>query len=182
MSPDRGILLYGPPASGKDTVTAELCALNPRFVLFRRLKVGGGRTNGYRLATQDALDTLRARGELLYSNTRYGATYAVDRGEIHAINEQGQVPVLHMGQIAGIDAVQAGYQSPWLVVALWCHRTEAARRLAGRDDQRTDERLAAWDATLDDFRTADPNLFDVVLNTGRMPAPDAARVIESCCR
>jgi ATP-dependent 26S proteasome regulatory subunit len=26
MSADRGVLLYGPPAAGKDTVTAELVA------------------------------------------------------------------------------------------------------------------------------------------------------------
>ncbi|MGV9303830.1 hypothetical protein ACWDLG_10705 [Nonomuraea sp. NPDC003727] len=36
----QGIVLYGPPASGKDTVTAALRRLDPRFVLLPKLKVG----------------------------------------------------------------------------------------------------------------------------------------------
>jgi guanylate kinase len=182
MRHDMGILLYGPPAAGKDTITAELCRREARYVPFRRLKVGGGRTDGYRLTTPEDLVKLRARGELIYTNSRYGATYAVDRAEIAAINGRNQIPILHLGQVAGIDAVQAGYSVAWLIVGLWCERDEAARRLAGRGDQRTDERLAAWDATLVDLRSADPALFDLMLNTGRFSPQHAAEVIAECCR
>src|SRR5690242_16005293 len=119
MRRDRGILLYGPPASGKDTITDQLCRLDERFMPFRRLKVGGGRTNGYRLTTHDALEALQARGDLLYTNSRYGATYAVDRAEITTITERDRVPILHLGQIAGINAVKDGYPLPWLTVGLW---------------------------------------------------------------
>jgi len=35
-----GVLLYGPPAAGKDTVSAALIAVDARYVLFERLKVG----------------------------------------------------------------------------------------------------------------------------------------------
>jgi predicted PilT family ATPase len=35
-----GILLYGPPAAGKDTITTALAALDARYAPFRRLKVG----------------------------------------------------------------------------------------------------------------------------------------------
>jgi ATP-dependent 26S proteasome regulatory subunit len=39
MSPS-GVILYGPPGAGKDTITAELSRLRPEFTLFQRLKAG----------------------------------------------------------------------------------------------------------------------------------------------
>ncbi|MGK5554002.1 hypothetical protein ACSNOI_20525 [Actinomadura kijaniata] len=41
-----GIVLYGPPASGKDTITAASSALDDRYVYFHKLKVGAGRSAG----------------------------------------------------------------------------------------------------------------------------------------
>lgn len=46
---------------------------------------GGARDSGaagYRAATVHHLDELRAAGQLLWENTRYGATYAIDRDEL----------------------------------------------------------------------------------------------------
>lgn len=182
MRRDQGILLYSPPASGKDTVTAELCRLDKRFVRFRRLKAGGGRTDSYRLATPEAMADLWVSGELIYTNSRYDATYAVDRAEIAAITGRDQVPILHLGQVAGIEAVRAGYPLGWFVAGLWCERDETERRLVGRGDQRTGERLTAWDATLEDLRSVDPDVFDLILNTGRIGPEDAAGMIAACCR
>lgn len=39
-----GVILYGPPGAGKDTVTAELVQQDPSYALFERLKAGPGRT------------------------------------------------------------------------------------------------------------------------------------------
>src|SRR4051794_28742211 len=103
----RGVILYGPPASGKDTVSVELSRRNPKFEQFRRLKAGPGRTAGYRLVTDAHLEQMSDCGELLYTNARYGARYAVDRGGVEAMVSAKHVPVLHLGQVAGIEAVSA---------------------------------------------------------------------------
>lgn len=176
----RGLILFGPPAAGKDTITRELMTRNARYVHYQRLKVGPGRTHGYQMTTNAELAARRARGSLMYENHRYQATYAVDRVDLIAIADHGQVPVLHLGQIEGIAATVADEAIQWLVVALWCSREQTAQRLVARGDHRINERLSAWDSTLVDVRAAEPAIFHLALNTIAISAERAAEVIDIC--
>ena len=142
-----GVLLYGPPASGKDSVTDALLALDPQFARFERLKAGPGNTRGYRMVSQAHVDAITASDDVVWANERYGATYVIDRPRL---TEQlrHSIPVLHIGQPEAVDAVAQGFpEIDWLVIALWCPRDEAARRSSHRGDRDQRERLAAWDAT-----------------------------------
>lgn len=144
----RGIILYGPPASGKDTIDAALRNLSGQYLHFQRLKLGSGRTSGYRLATEEQLQDLRTRGLVLWENDRYGATYVVDVPGLEEALQAG-VPILHLGQAAGIDEVTR--RTPdvnWIVVELSCPRQVAEARLAARNAADVGERLEAWDATV----------------------------------
>lgn len=87
------------------------------FSLFPRLKVGGGRTAGYELISADEASVLRRRGEILYENTRYGNRYLVDRPRLVGVVENGSIPVVHLGQVAGVRAV-ASYPADWMSVLL----------------------------------------------------------------
>ena len=103
-----GVILYGSPASGKDTITAELVKFSEKFVLLPRLKSGPGRTIGYRIVSEGDIADLRSRGEIIYENRRYGSTYALDRGTVvRALTES--VPILHLGQLAGIEALRKSF-------------------------------------------------------------------------
>ena len=55
-----GVLLYGPPAVGKDTITRHLERIGP-FEQFRRLKCGPGRSTG-EVGTDRERDGRRAQG------------------------------------------------------------------------------------------------------------------------
>jgi guanylate kinase len=140
-----GVVLYGPPASGKDTVTRELVALDARFQQFRRLKCGAGRTDGYRVV--NAAQMQAVSDDLVWTNERYGAVYAVDRaGLIEALREG--VPVVHLGQPEAVEAVCGAVEDVrWLVVALWCDRDTAHARLRSRGSGDLGERLDVWDQT-----------------------------------
>lgn len=144
----RGVLLYGPPAAGKDTVTAALTRLDPRYRLAQRLKAGPGRTTGYRMTSIETIDALTAAGHVLWRNSRYGATYATDRPHLDALLHAGLIPILHLGQPAAVDAIRAATPDiDWTVVELWCPRPVAATRIAARCTGDTDTRLAAYDTT-----------------------------------
>jgi guanylate kinase len=179
---NQAIILYGPPAAGKDTITRELELLGHGHTHFQRLKVGNGRVSGYRQITEPDLRKMREHGDILYKNSRYGATYAIDRPHLDAITENGHTPVVHIGQTAGILALLQRYPANWLVIGLWCSKDEATRRLDRRSDTRRTERLAAWDATLADLRSTDPALFTLTLNTSVIDAGHAARIIDTCCQ
>lgn len=169
----RGVILYGPPASGKDTVTAALTALDGSYTLFQRLKAGGGRTQGYRPTTAPEIDQLRATGQVVWENRRYEATYVVDRAGLTAALAS-HTPVLHLGQVDAVKAVAAAMPAAdWTVVQLWCPRREAERRMILRDTGDTDTRLTAWDETepLPDAH--------ITINTARLKPTTAATLIDT---
>lgn len=170
---NRGVILYGPPAAGKDTVDAALRALSDDYVHFARIKVGEGRSDGYRMTTRAALQDLRERGAVVWENSRYGATYAVDKpGLVDALGRG--VPVLHLGQLEAVEAVMSSVVGvEWTVVALWCPAEVAATRLARRGSSDIDTRLAVWRAT-EDLKGA-----DLRVDTSKVQPAEVAWLIDS---
>ncbi|MFD8938600.1 guanylate kinase [Streptomyces sp. NPDC059578] len=177
MSSQQGVILYGPPASGKDTVTSALTELNPKYAQFARLKVGVGKSAGYRMGTAEQLHALEVAGDVVYANSRYGNTYVVDRPGVDVAFAAG-VPVVHLGQVDGIRALVDGYPADWSVVLLWCPREVTKQRSAGRGDSDTAARLAAWDATHEDLDAHPSTTWDLTVDTTTTAPQDAALLID----
>ncbi|RBQ17806.1 kinase [Spongiactinospora rosea] len=172
-----GIILYGPPAAGKDTITAELERLDKRYRAFSRLKSGYGRTRGYRMTSDEAIAELRRRGDVIWENRRYEAVYVVDRpGLLQSL--QNGIPVVHLGQIEAVGSVTRAICDRWLVVYLWCPRDVAKARIVARGSTDVAARLSVWDATEPLARP------DIALDTAKMPPQQAAQRIhaEACAR
>ncbi|MGW5318932.1 kinase [Nocardia thailandica] len=143
-----GLVLYGAPATGKDTITAALNQRSERFRLFERLKVGGGRNVGYRMTDTAELDRLENTGQLIWVNERYGARYAIDRPGLAQILSDGYVPVVHAGQPGVIKALRASMpEVRWIVVQLVTDLKTATARIKARNTGDTAERLQAREAT-----------------------------------
>jgi guanylate kinase len=169
----KGLILYGPPASGKDTVTRALTAMDGNYRHFERLKCGPGRTVGYRIVTADELARLRSTNELIWENARYGSVYAVDRSSLLA-DAAESIPVVHLGQPEGIERVVSETPSiRWLVIELWCPRTVAAARIAERSTGDDAQRLSAYD------QTKRLDAADLRIDTDALPAEQAAELIHS---
>lgn len=176
MSPS-GVILYGPPGSGKDTITAELCKLRSEFALFQRLKAGPGRTTGYRITTTEHIEQLDRAGEVLYRNSRYDAEYAIDRGEVSALINSGRIPVLHMGQVVGARAV-AAFPIDWVRVLLWCPEDVTRQRCQGRGDTDLESRLKVWHETQQDLLGHAAEPWSLVIRTDVVSAAQAAHTID----
>ncbi|MGW0841427.1 guanylate kinase [Streptomyces sp. NPDC002787] len=178
----QGILLYGPPAAGKDTITAALKELDARYVPFTRLKIGSGKTKGYRMGTPEQLAGLEARGDVIYRNDRYGNIYVVDRAGLDQAMEGGRIPVVHLGQMVGMEQVTALYPARWVRVLLWCSKETTARRSPQRGDTDTAARLAVWDATQADLAAHPQAQWELRVDTDVTAARDAAERIDDCIR
>jgi len=173
-----GVILYGPPASGKDTITGELARIDPVYAHFRKLKVGGGRSKGYRLISADEANELRRRGLVLYENERYGNRYIVDRPSLDALFAAGRVPIVHMGQVAGVHALRR-YPATWLSVLLWCPREITEQRARSRGSGDVSARLTVWDETTLDIEQHGKAAFTFRIDTDRHTASEAARLIHA---
>ena len=102
-----GVILYGPPAAGKDTVTKALTRLDNSYRLYRRLKVGPGLCSpGYRMTTLSHITTLRNAGSVVWETRRYHALYIVDRALLTDMLTVC-IPVVHVGQVGAVTAVTA---------------------------------------------------------------------------
>lgn len=167
---DLVIVLYGPPASGKDTVTTALHRLDSEYVHFQRLKAGRGRQDGYRITTVRELDRLASTDQLIWENEAYGARYAIDRRGLTAA-ARDRTPVVHVGQPEAVEALREQWAGSTVTVSLWCDRTTAIERLHARDANSIAERLAVWDLT--------PQLVDadVRIDTGATTPDNAAATI-----
>lgn len=174
------VLLSGPPGAGKDTVTAALTAADPRFALFEKLKVGTGRSVGYRMMDPSEYERLEAAGEILQSHERYRNLYAVDKPRLRAMEEAGLIPVIHVGRRRNLKALRSD-PARWSTtsVLLWVSREICAERLRSRGMGDLDARLAAYDEELRDVRSPDAaDDYDLVLNTSELsPAAVAERII-----
>lgn len=174
-----GVLLYGPPAAGKDTVTAALAVLDVRYVPFTRLKIGSGKTASYRMGTPEQLAELEARGDVLYRNERYGNVYVVDRPGLEQATAGGGIPVVHLGQLAGVEAVRSRFPANWARVLLWCARESTAERSRQRGDADTEDRLAAWDATQADLAAHPQARWELRVDTDMTAPVEAAKQIDA---
>ena len=142
-----GVILYGPPAVGKDTITRALQDLDPGYRLFPRLKFGAGRTAGYRMVSAADLDEVRQQGNVVWENHRYGSDYVIDRPFL--LGQLAEcVPVLHVGQPEAVGAVATSVPATrWIVVNLHCSWEIAVARIADRRTGDAPDRERAWRGT-----------------------------------
>jgi guanylate kinase len=174
----RGLILYGPPASGKDTVTAALDGLAGRYRLIPKLKVGSGNTRGYRMVTYAQLTRLRRQGRVVQENMRYGNIYAVDRSMVNDARIDGDAPVLHTGRLDDLRTIERSLPGPWTVVVLWCGRRTAERRSIARGDTDTVDRLKVWDETLSELPGLASDEVSLWIDTDAASPDTAAAMID----
>ncbi|PKV77314.1 guanylate kinase [Nocardia fluminea] len=166
-----GLILYGAPATGKDTVTRALSRIDARYRLFERLKSGPGRTSGYRMTDSAEIDRLGDAGLLIWVNARYDARYAIDRPGLDELIAPDVIPVIHAGQPEVIDAVRnARPDVQWTVVQLRCDADTAQARIIARDTGDVAERIATGQAT--------PTInADITIDTDSVEPDEAAQTI-----
>ncbi|MFF4821214.1 guanylate kinase [Kitasatospora sp. NPDC001309] len=130
------------------------------------------------MGTPEQLAELESAGDVIYQNSRYGNTYVIDRPGMDRAFEDG-TPIVHLGQVEGIEALVTSYPADWSVVLLWCGREVTAARSAGRGDKDIEARLIAWDATQADVEAHPGQVWDLSVDTSVVDPAEAAGLIDA---
>jgi guanylate kinase len=79
---EHGDSTLQPTSSRENTVTQALTRLDNRHKLYQLMKVGPGRTAGYRMTTLSHVNTLRSTSSAVRETRRYNALHIVDRAPL----------------------------------------------------------------------------------------------------
>ncbi|MDM4722383.1 kinase [Micromonospora sp. WMMA1363] len=123
------------------------------------------------MTTIEHIDQLRAAGDVVWENRRYGALYIVDRPTLEA-DLKHHITVLHLGQVEAVQEIRSSVPAArWLTVYIYCVRNVAQERIAARATGDTEARLQAWSET--------PPLSDadLTIDTGVVCPDEAAHQI-----
>lgn len=173
--PLRGIVLFGPPASGKDVVTAAMHALDRRICHFRKLKVGTGRSQGYRIVSPSQVDDLLRRGLVVSRVRRYGNEYVVDQTELESLQGSGCIPVIHTADLDELERLSQ--QAGWRSFCLWASLRVTRQRLSERGDRDTAARLDVRSYVLRSLAARHPAFDRVVITDGSDPTDVAYELL-----
>lgn len=174
-----GVVLFGPPAVGKDTITSQITRLDSRFAHFRKIKVGGGRTSGYRILSSGEIADLMTSKQILSRVERYGNQYFVDLPELARIRRVGRIPVVHTTDIRELESLTA--DGSWHAWCLWAPLRTVRSRLSSRRDSDRERRLDLFSATLRALGRSRPQ-FDRVVDTSAATPEQIAKALLSGCR
>ncbi len=174
------VAMLGAPASGKSTITAALTELSPRYVLFQKLKVGEGRTDGYRMCTEEEAERLTRNGLVIQESLRYGNRYIVDKPYLDTLLMSRKVPILHMGGIRDLQILVTALLDDVCVALLRCPLDEARQRLKERGSSPVDlaKRLDAWRVFETELSENDSLRPDIIVDTAVLKPAEAARRID----
>lgn len=177
----RGVVLAGPPASGKRTVTFALTSLRRSYASFPALTVAHRARVAAEQTTRRHLDELRAWAQLFHEFTSDGIRFAYERERLNNLREQGRIPIACVDDGDVLQAFEREADD-WLQILLWCPRDEAERRLArtwfAHEKQRTPDRssMRRWDRS-EKKLLRDTRRFTLSIRTDRLNAVQVAQIV-----
>ncbi len=144
--PGKIVLLYGPPASGKDTITQLLQNRNNIFFHFKKHKVYPG---DQQIQTKNQLSyfhismnrflNMIANGEFLQFHWRYKSFYGVSKVLMDDSLSNGKIPIVHVGKIYDLLELTDVLEAKLIIILVWETLDVISKRLKFRHKGDNDE-------------------------------------------
>ena len=180
------ILLCGPPASGKDTITTLLARKNNIFRHFRKHRVPpreNGKNNppSYIRVSIDEYLTMIRDNEFVQFHQRYGRFYGVSRKTLEKHLRDGQIPIIHTGKVYDLMELDASFGNNSAKILLWESKENIRERLKLRhpgDPREIQRRLQSYDDEISSLSKINlEKIFDIVIKN--QDANKTLRLIET---
>jgi hypothetical protein len=176
-----GIILAGPPASGKRTVAFALTSLRRSYAHVPALTAARHFVIDAEQTSQKHLDELRSWAQLFHEFSVERAQYVYDRERLERLRVQGRIPVVCVEDVDALPAFERE-SDDWLAVLLWCPRGRAENRLTrGRPPAEQPATVPRswtrrWERSLKGLHRG-AQRFTVTLRSDRLDAVEAARIV-----
>jgi guanylate kinase len=172
MKSGNVILLSGPPASGKDSVTNLLNERNTLFVNFLKhcgcdLSAEKRGMESYVNISVEEFKRMISNGDFIQYHKRYGRFYGVSKKLLNDYLNKGLVPVIHTGRIENLITLESKILNKVYKILIWAKRDDIQQRLDKRqngDIIEINKRLEAYDIEMLDLIKVDiKSIFDYVI-------------------
>lgn len=167
------LVLFGTPASGKDTISKELEILGT-YEMLRKAKFGSGRSVGYRMLGQEPDPR-----QVISSVSRYGNKYYVLESELQEVIERNRIPIVCTTSVTEVTDVRVwadkhGFNL--VLVGLVTSFSTFKNRSNQRGDVDTQSRADSWLLGYEAIRTIESQ-FDALFNTEKYIPRETANQI-----
>lgn len=160
---DKKIIIFsGMPASGKDTVTDDLCKVDSSFIHFKKHKSVSKddkiKDTYYNISANE-FEKMIKNDEFLQYHGRYGRYYGIAKSVLDSYLRNNKIPIIHIGRIENfyhfINNIptfekKCGYSADIIHIQLWETMPVLETRIKKRD-RTPDEIKKRMDAMKQEF-------------------------------
>jgi guanylate kinase len=182
------LLMCGPPASGKDTITKLMVNFCPLFVHFKKhrglMEFHFARKPSmyYDLPVHQFMK-MATNTEFVQYHQRYDRYYGISKAELDYHLSHGRIPIIHTGRIDNLIALETKLHVHTKSILIWAPLKILKARLHERHHDSRKEvkmRLKAAVEEFSDLRRENLDRFDVICHTNYPPEKVARRIISEC--
>ena len=154
------ILLCGPPASGKDTLTELLKKRNNIFCHFKKHRVSnqvdksGNLKTYFKISLNEFLQRV-GKDEFVQFHKRYERFYGVSKKVLDNSLQYGKIPILHVGKIYDLMELEDVLNADAAKILIWETKDVINDRLVLRhhgDYKEIQLRLKSYDTEIESLR------------------------------
>lgn len=166
------ILLCGPPASGKDTLTELLKKRNNIFCYFKKHRVANqvdrsrNLTTYFQISLKEFQQTI-GKDEFIQFHKRYERFYGVSRKVLNNYLQCDKIPIIHVGKIYDLMELEAALEANVAKILIWETKDVIRERLMLRhhgDYKEIHLRLKSYDDEIESLgRINLEKVFDFVI-------------------
>ncbi|MEH7224457.1 hypothetical protein V7112_11680 [Bacillus sp. JJ1566] len=166
------ILVCGPPASGKDTLTARLSKIDNRFWHFQKHRGIDGVIPNNQASSQyiniprSKFEEMIMRNEFIQYHQRYDRYYGISQKVLKDNINNGKIPIIHVGRIENLYELENKIEDKVIKIFVWAPLNILEQRLNKRHPGNQAELERRLQAASEEFKDLVPvhlkKTFDII--------------------
>jgi len=151
---NKMIVFSGAPATGKDTVTDQICAEISDavpFVKFRGVDPIENKPTYFNISKRE-FELKIQKGDFIQYHERYGRYYGIAKDTLTQYFNKSKIPIIHAGRLDNFRLINSFNPENTISILLWCELPEIEKRLEIRHPGDNHEINARYKAAKEEYK------------------------------